>query len=66
MIMQAEAPSDSWLALPAVITAAVDHRLELRQTFDCRVRPVAFVLVERDFLLRDLARLLVLDAASSR
>jgi hypothetical protein len=42
---QALAPSDSWLALPAVIAVAfAHHRLQAGQAFQRGVGAVAFVL----------------------
>ena len=63
MITHADEPSDSWLALPAVMwVSGAEHRLEARQAFERGVGAVAFVLVDRDFAHRDFAGFLVLDA----
>ena len=47
---QAEAPSDNWLALPAVMNLPLAHRLERGEAFERGVGPVAFVARERDLL----------------
>ena len=64
----AEAPSESWEELPAVTEpwplVLSKYGRERQQPFERRVRAVALVLVDVVVLLaRDLARLLVDDAA---
>ena len=57
MMTQADEPSLSWLALPAVmLRARAEHRLQRGQALERRVGAVALVLVERDFLYARLRR----------
>ena len=59
---QADEPSLSWLALPAVMwVPGPSTGCRRGEAFERRVGPVALVLVDGDFLERDFAGFLVLD-----
>src|SRR5580704_15156727 len=66
---QTETPSESWLALPAVMKPETSGSLDWRkrgQTFERGPGPIAFIALERDRLLDRLAGLPVIEALGHR
>src|SRR5262249_35580402 len=59
MITQAEAPSESWLALPALMVLPSNTGLIFCQPFGRGIGPRAFVLGQRHRLVADLLGVLV-------